>query len=177
MTGWRVYPWLLVLVALAGCSGIQHPTLAPAATPRDVDLGWVERYAAGQFTFRVGQFAVGPDGWQANVAVTNNSTSPYRISPQSFGLVPLDTTSQAELKRLTEDLTRTPPALQPVSVTPAPPPLLAPGETYRGTIEGSEALRSGTVLRFLFGPFTRPEARDVTQGADVLWVTDHAVRI
>lgn len=177
MTGWRVYPCLLLLVALAGCSGIQQPTLAPPATAKDVDLGWVERYAAGQFTFRVGRLAVGPDGWRANVAVTNNSTSPYRLSPQSFGLVALDTTSQAELKRLTEDLTRTPPALQPVSVSPAPPPLLAPGETYRGTIQGSEVLREGTVLRLLFGPFTRPDARDVSEGADVLWVTYHAVRI
>lgn len=177
MTGWRVYPCLLLLVALAGCSGIQRPTLAPPAEPKDVDLGWVERYAAGQFVFRVGRLAVGPDGWRANVAVTNNSTSPYRMSPQSFGLVPLDTTSQAELRRLTEDSTRTPPALQPVRVTPAPPALLAPGATYRGTIQGSEVLRSGTVLRALFGPFTRPDARDVTEGADVLWVTDHALQI
>jgi hypothetical protein len=177
MTGWRVYPCLLVLVALAGCSGIQRPTLAPPAPAKDVDLGWVERYAAGQFTFRVGRIVVGPEGWQATVAVTNNSTSPYRIGPQSFGLVALDTTSQAEVKRLTENLTRAPPALQPVRVTPSPPPLLAPGATYRGTIQGTEVLRSGTVLRVLFGPFTRPDARDVTQAADVLWVTDHAVRI
>jgi hypothetical protein len=62
-------------------------------------------------------------------------------------------------------------------VVPAPPPLLAPTATYRGTIAGSEALRSGTVLRVLFGPFTRPGARDVTEGADVLWVTDHSVKI
>jgi hypothetical protein len=177
MTGWRVYPCVLLLVALAGCSGIQRPTLAPPAPPKDVDLGWVERYAAGQFTFRVGRLVFGPDGWEANVAVTNNSESPYRISPQSFGLVALDTTSQGELRRLTEDLTRTPPALQPDGVTPPPPQLLAPGATYRGTIKGSEVLRAGTVLRVLFGPFTRPDARDVEQGADVLWVTDHSVRI
>jgi hypothetical protein len=151
--------------------------LAPPAPPKDVDLGWVEHYAAGQFTFRVGRFAVGPDGWRANVAVTNNSTSPYRIGPQSFGLVALNTRSQAEVNRLTENLTRTPPALEPTRVTPSPPPLLAPGATYRGTIQGTEVLRSGTVLRFLFGPFTRPGARDVTQAADVLWITDHAVRI
>ena len=177
MTGWRVYPCLLLLVALAGCSGIQRPTLAPPAKPKDVDLGWVERYAAGQFTFRVGRLVLGPDGWEANVAVTNNSGSPYRISPQNFGLVALNTRSKGELERLTENLTRTPPALRPDSVTPAPPPLLAPGATYRGTIKGSEVLRSGTVLRVLFGPFTRPDIRDVSRSADVLWVTDHSLRI
>jgi hypothetical protein len=137
----------------------------------------VERYAGGQFTFRVGRLAFGPDGWRTTVAVTNHTPSPYRLGPQSFGLVALNTRSQAELRRLTEDLTRTPPALRPDRVTPRPPPLLAPGETYRGTIEGSEVLREGTVLRVLFGPFSRPESRDLTQGADVLWVTDHAVRI
>jgi hypothetical protein len=177
MTGWRVYPWLIVVVALAGCSGIQRPTLPPTAAPKDVDLGWVERYAAGQFTFRVGRLVVGPNGWRVNVAVTNNSTSPYRLGPQSFGLVALDTTSRAELERLTEDLTRTPPALRPVQVVPPPPTFLAPGATYRGTIIGTEVLRAGTVLRVLFGPFLPPGPRDVTQGSDVLWVTDHAVRI
>jgi hypothetical protein len=177
MTGWRVYPCLLVLVALAACSGIQRPELPPPATPKDTDLGWVERYAAGQFVFRVGRLLVDPNGWEATVAVTNHSPSPYRIGPQSFGLVALDTESEAELKRLTEDLTRTPPALRPDRIAPTPPPLLAPGATYRGTMRGSEVLRSGTVLRFLFGPFTRPGSRDVTEGADVLWVTDHAVRI
>jgi hypothetical protein len=177
MTGWRVYPCLLALVALAGCSGIERPTLPPPAPPQNVDLGWVERYPAGQFTFRVGRLVVGPDGWAVTLAVTNHSTSPYRIGPQSFGLVALDTASRAELERLTEDLTRTPPALRPDRVTPTPPPLLTQGATYRGTMRGSEVLRSGTVLRVLFGPFTNPGSRDVTESADVLWVTDHAVRI
>jgi hypothetical protein len=177
MTGWRVYPCLLLLVALAGCSGIQRPVLPPPAEPQDLDLAWVEHYPAGQFTFRVGRLVVGPDGWQVTLAVTNNSASPYRVGPQSFGLVALDTASRAELERLTEDLTRTPPALRPDRVTPAPPPVLGPGATYRGTIAGSEVLRAGTVLRVLFGPFTRLGSRDVTEGSDVLWVTDHSVKI
>jgi hypothetical protein len=177
MTGWRVYPCLLLLVALAGCSGIQRPVLPPPAEPQDLDLGWVEHYPAGQFTFRVGRLVVGPDGWQVTLAVTNNSASPYRVGPQSFGLVALDTASRAELERLTEDLTRTPPALRPDRLTPAPPPVLGPGATYRGSIAGSEVLRAGTVLRVLFGPFTRLGSRDVTEGSDVLWVTDHSVKI
>jgi hypothetical protein len=177
MTGWRVYPCVLLLVALAGCSGIQRPTLAPPAEPQHLDLGWVERYPAGQFVFRVGRLVIGPDGWQVTLAVTNNSESPYRIGPESFGLVALNTATQAELERLTDDLTRTPPALRPDRVVPAPPPFLAPTATFRGTMTGSEVLRSGTVLRVLFGPFTRPGSRDVTEGADVLWVTDHSVKI
>jgi hypothetical protein len=60
MRGWRVYPAVLLTVALAGCSsGAEQPELAPPAEPRTIELGWVERFRAASFVFRVGRLAVG----------------------------------------------------------------------------------------------------------------------
>jgi hypothetical protein len=193
MTGWRVYPGgragkafpdsgrragafaCLAAIVLAGCSGTERPELAPPAEPRTVELGWVERSAAARFTFRVERLIVGEDGWRAEVGVTNGSESPYRLGRGSVGLVLLDTPSRAELRRLTDDLQRAPPALIPDRVAPEPPAVLGPGASWDATIAGSEVLRAGSVVRVLFGPYSRLGARDVTEAGTVLWVTDHAL--
>lgn len=178
MTGWRVYPPVLALVALAGCgSGTERPVLPRPAEPRTLELGWVERYQVARFTFRVERLVVAEDGWRAEVSVENGSSSPYRVGEESAGLVILGSASRAELRTLTDDLTRPPPALRADVIAPAPPPALGPGASWSGTISGPEVLREGSVVRVLFGPFSRVGARDVTEAADVFWVTDHAVRI
>jgi hypothetical protein len=180
MTGWRVYPAcvaVVVLAGLAGCSGIERPTLAPPAEPRMIELGWVERDASTGFTFRVGRLTVGEEGWRAEIEVTNGSESAYRVGRGSVGLVLLDTMSRAEVLRLTDDLTRAPPALRPDRATPEPPAVLGPGASWAATIAGSEELRAGSVVRVLFGPYSRLGARDVTGSATALWVTEHAVRL
>jgi hypothetical protein len=196
MTGWRVYsrphrrewtrrrrqvgasrPLAAVALALSGCSGIERPTLAPPAQPRTLELGWLERDEATRFTFRVDRLTVAEDGWQAKVGVTNGSESAYRLGRGSVGLVLLDTATRAELERLTDDLQRAPPALMPDRLEPEPPPVLGPGASWEATIGGSEVLRQGSVVRVLFGPYSRLGARDITQAGTVLWVTDHAVRL
>jgi hypothetical protein len=178
MTGWRVYPAVLALVALAGCaSGTERPVLPPPAEARTLELGWVERYEATRFTLRVERLVLADDGWRAEVSVANGSGSPYRLGEESIALVLLDSASRAELRGLSDDLTRPPPALRPEDVAPAPPPALGPGASWSGTISGPEVLRDGSVVRVLFGPFSRIGARDVTEAADVFWVTDHSVRL
>jgi hypothetical protein len=192
MTGWRVYPaghagrqWaqsrVVALacsaVVLAGCSGIERPTLAPPADPRTIELGWVERDPSTGFTYRVERLSVGENGWRATVEVTNGSESAYRLGRGSVGLVLLDTASRAEVLLLTDDLTRAPPALTPTRTAPEPPPVLGPGATWEAEIAGSEVLREGSVVRVLFGPYSRVGARDVTASGTVLWVTEHAVRL
>jgi hypothetical protein len=162
---------------LAGCSGIERPTLAPPAEPRTLELGWVERDRLTGFTYRVERLSVGEDGWRALIEVTNGSESPYRLGRGSVGLVLLDTASRAEVRALTDDLTRAPPALTPTRVAPEPPPVLGPGATWEAEIAGSEVLREGSVVRVLFGPYSRLGARDVTASGTVLWVTQHAVRL
>jgi hypothetical protein len=191
MTGWRVYParhagrrrahlrvsaFVSVLV-LAGCSGIERPTLAPPAEPRTIELGWVERDPSTSFTYRVERLSVGEDGWRAAIEVTNGSESAYRLGRGSVGLVLLDTASRAEVQALSDDLTRAPPALTPTRSRPEPPPVLGPGAIWEAEIAGSEVLREGSVVRVLFGPYSRVGARDVTASGTVLWITEHAVRL
>jgi hypothetical protein len=180
MRGSRVYPSLLVAVAiplaLTACGGSPGPVLAPPAEPRTIELEWVERHRDARFTFRVERLVVGEDGWQVAVSVTNGSLRPYRLDERSVGLVLLDSASRDELRRLTGNLTHAPPALRPDRAAPPPPPALGPGASWSATVSGPEVLRAGSVVRVLFGPFSSVE-RFRTEVQDVLWVTDHAVRL
>lgn len=179
MRGPRVYPPLLVGVAvvLGGCGGApEGPTLAPPATPRTIELDWVERDKNARFTFRVERLVVAEHGWRATVSVTNRSKIAYRLDQRSVGLVLLETQTPAELRRLTGNLNHPPPALKPTRSSPAPPPALGPGASWSGTVAGPEQLRAGSVVRVLFGPLSSIE-RFRSEAQDVLWVTDHAVRL
>jgi hypothetical protein len=177
MRGPRVYPasLLVVVLALAGCGDAPDgPTLAPSAEPRAFDLGWFERHEG--FTFRVERLAIAENGWSVTVSVTNGSPRPYRLDRRSVGLVLLDSATPAEVRRLTDNLSHAPPALKPDRVSAEPPPALGPGASWSATASGSEVLRSGSVVRVLFGPFSSVE-RFRTEAQDVLWVTDHFVRL
>jgi hypothetical protein len=168
---------MAVAVVLGGCGeSPDGPTLAPPATPRTIELGWVERDTKALFTFRVDRLVVAEHGWRATVSVTNRSKVAYRLDQRSVGLVLLETQTPAELRRLTGNLSHPPPALKPMRASPAPPPALGPGASWSGTVAGPEQLREGSVVRVLFGPFSSIE-RFRSEAEDVLWVTDHAVRL
>lgn len=177
MTGARVYPALLLAVTLAGCSGAERPTLAPPATPRTFELGWKERSAEPGFEFRVGRIVITENGWRATISVTNRTRSAYRIGRQTVGLVLLETPSAQELQELTDGLERSPPSLSPQRVRPGPPGILRAGASWNAVLEGDTVLRRGSFARVLFGPFTRIGQRTREEPADILWVTDHVVRL
>ncbi len=167
----------MLALALAGCSAApERPTLAPPAEPRTLELGWNEPFRSTGFVFRVERLVIAEDGWRVTLSVGNASRSSYRIGRQSVGLVLLETETKKELQELTDGLEQTPPSLRPDRVSPRAPALLRPGQFWRAELEGSVVLREGSVVRVLFGPFTRVGARG-RESADVLWVTDHAVRI
>jgi hypothetical protein len=116
MTGARVYPSILLVAALLGCgSEAEVQALAPPARPRTIELGWVERYPAARFVFRVKRLVIRRDGWAAAVSVTNRSPAvysvdrPHRPGEARFGLVLLETTDPEELRELTADFRKTPP--------------------------------------------------------------------
>ncbi|HEX2432408.1 MAG TPA: hypothetical protein VHI55_00525 [Gaiellaceae bacterium] len=178
MTGWRVYPALLALVAflVAGC-GPPGPELAPPAQPGTLELGWVERDHKDNFTFRVDRLVIGDEGWSANVSVQNGSQTPFRLQEGSVGLVLLDTRTMAEVNRLTGDLEHPPPALKPDGLRPPPPAVLGPGAVWRGTMIGSEELRQGSVVRVLFGPYSSAGERFRSEATEFFWVTDQSVRL
>ena len=178
MTGWRVYPALLALVAflVAGC-GPPGPELAPPAQTDTLDLGWVERDRKDNFTFRVERLVIADNGWRAEVSVRNGSQTPFRLQEGSVGLVLLDTRTMAELNRLTGDLEHTPPVLKPDRLRPPTPSVLGPGAFWRGTMVGGEVLRQGSVVRFLFGPYSSAGERFRSEATEFFWVTDHSVRL
>lgn len=162
---------------LGGCGdSSEGPTLAPPAVPRTIELDWVERDQATGFTYRVERLAIAEDGWRLTASLTNGSRSAYRLDERSIGLVLLDTQTRAELRRLTGNLSHAPPALKPTAASPPPPPALGPGASWSGTLSGSEELRQGSVVRVLFGPLSSIE-RFRSEAQDVLWVTDHSVRL
>ena len=168
---------MAVAVVLGGCGGSpEGPTLTPPAAPRTIALGWVERDKNARFTFRVERLVVAEHGWRVTVSMTNRSKIAYRLDQRSVGLVLLETQTPAELRRLTDNLSHPPPALKPTHASPAPPPALGPGASWSGTVSGPEELRDGSVVRVLFGPFP-PIERFRSEAQDVLWVTDHAVRL
>ncbi len=167
----------MLALALAGCgTAPERPTLAPPAASRTIELGWTERFPSAGFVFRVGRLEIAEDGWQLTVSVENASRSSYRIGRQSVGLVMLETKTKRELQALTDGLVRIPPSLPPDRVSPRPPALLRPGQVWKAALRSSVVLREGSVVRVLFGPFTRVGARG-RESADVVWVTDHAVRL
>jgi hypothetical protein len=166
-----------VAAALAGCGDSPDgPALAPPAEPRTIELGWVERHRDAHFTFRVDRLVVEENGWSLTVSVTNGSELPYRIGERSIGLVLLDSSSTAEVRRLTGNFTHAPPALKPVRASPPPPATLRPGATWGTTVSGTEVLRAGSVVRVLFGPFGSVE-RFRSEAQEIQWVTDHFVRL
>jgi hypothetical protein len=176
LVGALAFPAAVALV-LGGCGvSPEGPTLSPPATPRTIELGWVERDKNARFTFRVERLVVTEHGWRATVSVTNRSKIAYRLEQRSVGLVLLETQSPAELRRLTGNLSHPPPALKPMRASPAPPPALGPGASWSGTVAGPEQLRAGSVVRVLFGPFSSIE-RFRSEAQDVMWVTDHALRL
>jgi hypothetical protein len=179
MRGWRVYPAVLLTVALAGCgSGAEQPELAPPAEPRTIELGWVERSESPRFVYRVERVILRRDGWSAVVSVENRSNADYQIRrphrPHGslFGLVLLGTTNRKELQALTADLKKEPPFLEPDRIAPPLPGSLRSGMRWRGTLSGSTVLRRGTVVRVIFGRSQGDEKPRV-----ITWVTDHAVRL
>jgi hypothetical protein len=166
-----------VAVVVAGCGdSADGPMLAPPAEPRAIELDWVERDRVTRFTYRVERLAIAEDGWRLTVSMTNGSRSAYRLAERSIGLVLLDTRTRAELRRLTGNLTHAPPALKPTAASRPSPPALGPGASWSATVSGSETLREGSVVRVLFGPLSAIE-RYRSEAQDILWVTNHSVRL
>jgi hypothetical protein len=139
----------------------------------------MERSEESGLTFRVERLAVRRDGWEVTAAVSNDSRAayliqrPHRPGESMFGLVVLETTSRKELRELTADFRRAPPFLEPERIEPPLPRVLAAGSQWRGVLKASRMLRTGSVVRVLFGRFARAHG----QPRYVLWVTNHTVQV
>lgn len=157
------------------------PVEATKAPPRSATLGWHETYGSqtDRLLFRVERFEVYLDGWQAEVAVTNDTTVPFEISPpaqRTFGLMVFGTGDHAELDRLNADGAL--PTLRPaLTFDPPLPRVLVPGETWAGTIAAPGALPDGRWVRVVFGVFTASGDPPAGLQPTVSWITDAAYEL
>jgi hypothetical protein len=151
----------------------------PAAEPRVLELGWVERSPETSLSFRVERLVIRRGGWRLTASVTNRDSvgyliqRPHRPGESMLGLVLLETTSKEELRELTADFRTAPPFLEPDRIEPPVPRVLRAKSRWLGTLTGSTTLRKGSVVRVLFGRFVRVRG----DPGYLLWVTDHAVQL
>ena len=180
---------LLVAVALvaAGCDARGSSTeVLPTvkAPPQAAELGWIERYPPDQpaLVFGVESFTVTEDGWRAEISVQNRSDVSWEMNTArleanlEYGVRLFPTDDQDELDRRTQqqDL----PALRPAtSYAPAPPEILRPGATWRGTISALGALAGGLWVRVSFGPFVSEGDPPSGVPSSFGWNTDHAYHL
>lgn len=140
MTGWRVYPACLALAALPACGGSAGTDSVrnPAAEPRVLELGWVERSPEASLSFRVERLVIRRGGWRLTASVTNRDSvgyliqRPHRPAESMFGLVVLETASREELRELTADFRKAPPFLDRTGSS------LGSRASWRGSPAGTE---------------------------------------
>jgi hypothetical protein len=144
------------------------------APPQQVELGWEER--APGFVFEVHRFAVTADGWRAEVGIRNTSGVPWTLvntGPRMFGLMLFVTGELDELERRNDD--RDLPGLRRAQeILPDPPPVLAPGSHWSGTISAPGSLAAGRWVRLVFGTLGND---DPPPGLPtrLVWITDRAL--
>ena len=177
---------LLPLVLLAAACGTtsqtdEVPFEATKAPPRSAALDWRETYGSqtDRLVFRVERLEVQLDGWEATVAVTNASTVAFKVSrpaDRTFGLMVFGSGDHAELDRLNSKGAL--PSLRPAQTLDPPlPGVLAPGETWSGTMSAPGALPKGRWVRLVFGVFTVAGKPPPGLQPSVSWITDTAYEL
>jgi hypothetical protein len=175
----RVALVAVLAALLAGCaSGAQQVPSASPAPPQQADLGWVERAPATGpgLVFEVRRLVVTSDGWQADVAIRNDSGVAWSLAKppgtETFGLMLFATGQMAELERRNEggDL----PGLRRArSIVPAPPSVLEPGGRWSATISAPGALAAGRWVRLVFGTLSTESPPEGLR-SPLIWITDRA---
>lgn len=177
---------LLPLVLLAAACGTtsqtdEVPFEATKAPPRSAALDWRETHGSqtNRLVFRVERLEVHEDGWQATVAVTNDSTVAFEISrpaDRTFGLMVFGSGDQAELDRLNKDGAL--PSLRLAQeLDPPLPSVLAPGKTWSGTMSARGALPRGRWVRVVFGVFVAASKPPPELQPSISWITDGAYEL
>lgn len=178
----------LALAAVAtGCAPEptrSPPSTAAAAPPQEATLDWVERTSAAppRLVFEVERIEVTVDGWQAIVAIANETDVSWTFgdartpSNVPFGVMLFASGDLNELERRNRD--RTLPGIRNArTVSPAPPAELAPGARWEGTISAPGALAGGSWLRVAFGPLVANGETPDELPEQLLWISDNAHRL
>jgi hypothetical protein len=175
----------LGVAAASGCGG-DKATLPPAtaAPVQEATVDWMERTAKSgpKLVFGVRKVRILDDGWSADVSIRNDSGIPWHFGQSRdaaslyFGVMLFVTGKLDEVEQ--RDRTRDLPGIRRAqTVTPPPPPVLGPGETWEGTIAAPGSLAAGRWLRVVFGTLY-PDG-DPPEGLprQLVWITDNAHRL
>lgn len=176
---------LAVAVAASGCGGATVPYVPSVkAAPQRATLGWVEGYPKQRpaLVFRVRWFAVTRTGWAAAVSVENRSRVGWEIgrgrqaSELAFGVLLFPNDDLRELERRNRNGTL--PAIRLArGFRPRLPPVLAPRASWSGTISAPGPLAAGLWVRVALGVFSSVGTPPPEAEPQVVWFTDHALRL
>jgi len=182
---------LAVLIAApllaSGCGSEPGPDrqgTPVAAGVQRAELDWVERFpeTGPALVFTTTAFAVTADGWNADVAIENETGISWELGSnaiaveQAFGVMLFETGELDEVERRNAD-SELPGLRAARTFSPALPLTLAPGERWEGTISAPGSLGVGRFVRIVFGALTA--VGDPPEGLErhVVWITDGAYRL
>jgi hypothetical protein len=183
-----VFPARSLLLSLAaaalltGCSSSDTPPLPPGPAPlQRAALDWVERYPSEgpALVFRAERFAVTSSGWQAEIALENDTKTAWQLVEDpttAFGVMLFTTDDVGEVEARTRDDDL--PGLRAAqSFDPSLPTSLPPGGSWRGRISAPGNLAAGLYVRIVFGRLVA--VGDAPDGipAQFSWITDHSYRL
>jgi hypothetical protein len=176
----------LTLGLAAGCGPETEPQrlpLARPAGPQTAALGWREAYATESqsqaLRFVVDELRVTAAGWEADVAVLNDTQVAWRIGRDAASRFGVQLFADDDLKALEEAGRegRLPPERRARSFSPEPPLVLQRRAEWRGTIAAPGKLPAGAYVRVVFGPFAATAEPPEDLATPVVWITDHAHRL
>jgi hypothetical protein len=154
-----------------------------AAGPQSASLGWREKYGVPgeEVVFTVDTLEVTETGWRAHVGIENGTSVGWELAPGgtaegSFGLQLFETGDEEELEERNQGGTL--PAVRAATrYEPELPSILAPRESWDGTISAPGALVADSWARVVFGTLIAvgkpPEGLEEV----FVWITDNAYRL
>jgi len=170
----------LALAVAAGCGPEAEAERVPLAQPagrQTAALGWREAYAAeGQaLRFVVEELRVTTAGWEADVAVMNDTQVAWRIGRNAASRFGVQLFADDDLEALQEG--PLPPERRARRFSPEPPLVLQRRAEWRSTIAAPGKLPAGAYVRVVFGPFAATLEPPEGLETPVVWITDHAHRL
>jgi hypothetical protein len=177
-------PLALVLAACGGSPTPKRQTkfgiyLENLPKHRVFDLNWTEKASFNGYsmmTFRVKTLEVGPNGWRAAVAFSNDSTNTILLptggqsSPKSWGLGVFTSANSSRVEDQGNYL------IKPETILPTLPKELKPGQSWAGTFASPEPPRADRWLHVIFGVFFWKGPPPAGLGPYFVWSTTHPLK-
>lgn len=151
-----------------------------AAGPQKAQLDWQEVYGdpGQQLTFAVDWLEVTQSGWKAKIAVENDTSVAWELSPGavpdgSFGLALFETGDAKELEE--RNSARTLPSVRAATTyDPELASTLEPGGSWKGVISARGSLVAGSFVRVVFGTLIALGKPPEGYAETLVWITDSA---